>query len=354
MGKKHIAIVVKNLTSGGAEKQSVLAATVLADVYEVHYVILNAAKIHVKYLTMLESEPKICIHAFKGNMASRFRQFCSCLKEQKIDVILSYLTMANLLATLAGRLAGVGSIYIGLRNAFLPWPKMVADRFLCNCLATGAVSNSYSGKRHFVQQHFKEDKITVIPNCYDHISAYEKKPDKRRLTIITVGRFVKQKDYETAMKAVTEVKRTHDARFVIVGYGEQESDVRRWVNEYGIADMTEIKINPDNIAQLEREADIYLSTSLFEGTSNSIMEGMDANLPIVCTRVGDNDELVSEGVNGFLCNVGDYTDMAAKICRLIKDENMRNCFGRSSKKILEEKFGTDIFKKRYMALIESL
>lgn len=49
------------------------------------------------------------------------------------------------------------------------------------------------------------------------------------------------------------------------------------------------------------KADIYLSTSLFEGTSNSIMEAMNADLPIVATNVGDNGLLVKNEINGFLC-----------------------------------------------------
>lgn len=83
-------------------------------------------------------------------------------------------------------------------------------------------------------------------------------------------------------------------KFIIVGYGELESQVRQWVNAYKVGSFTEILINPNNIPQLEYDADIYLSTSLFEGTSNSIMEGMNANLPVVCTDVGDNYCLVKE------------------------------------------------------------
>ena len=48
--KKNIAVFVKNLTSGGAEKQAVLLAKALAGDYEIHYVIFNGRKVHEKYL----------------------------------------------------------------------------------------------------------------------------------------------------------------------------------------------------------------------------------------------------------------------------------------------------------------
>lgn len=71
-----------------------------------------------------------------------------------------------------------------------------------------------------------------------------------------------------------------------------ETQVRKWIRQYVIDDITTIYINPNNIAELLDQADIYISTSLFEGTSNSIMEAMNADLPIVATNVGDNGQLV--------------------------------------------------------------
>ena len=53
--KKNIAVFVKNLTSGGAEKQAVLLAKVLQYDYDMHFVIFNGDKMHRKYLDMLEN-----------------------------------------------------------------------------------------------------------------------------------------------------------------------------------------------------------------------------------------------------------------------------------------------------------
>ena len=46
---KCIAVFVKNLTSGGAEKQAVLLAKALSGDYVVHFIILNGDKLHKKY-----------------------------------------------------------------------------------------------------------------------------------------------------------------------------------------------------------------------------------------------------------------------------------------------------------------
>lgn len=183
---------------------------------------------------------------------------------------------------------------------------------------------------------------------------YSPKKQSSVIKIITVGRFVKQKDYETAIACIAGLKDmcpTIMFKFIIVGYGELESQVRQWVNAYKVGSFTEILINPNNIPQLEYDADIYLSTSLFEGTSNSIMEGMNANLPVVCTDVGDNYCLVKEKVNGFLCNTGDVHTLSLRLKELLKANDLRENMGKKSKEILADNFGVDIFLKRYLDLI---
>ena len=64
--KKNIAVFVKNLTSGGAEKQAVLLAKALQYDYDMHFVIFNGDKMHRKYLDMLENAERIKIKTFHG------------------------------------------------------------------------------------------------------------------------------------------------------------------------------------------------------------------------------------------------------------------------------------------------
>ena len=189
--------------------------------------------------------------------------------------------------------------------------------------------------------------------CFENISPYHKKYHNDILHIITVGRFVPQKDYETAIHAIAELRRTNpNIRFDLVGYGDLEMHIRKWIHEYGIEDITNIYINPDNIPELLNHADIYLSTSLFEGTSNSIMEAMNANLPIVATNVGDNQYLVIENENGYLHKIGDYLSISASIAKLVDDKKLRELFGKRSKSLLSEKFSVNLFREKYIQLLQ--
>jgi glycosyltransferase involved in cell wall biosynthesis len=349
-----IAIFVKNLTSGGAEKQAVLLAKALSRDYDVHFIVFNAAKTHQKYIEMIHETPEIHLTLFNGGHVSRFHQFCSYIKKTHIELIFSYLTAANLYACLAGSMTGA-KVVTGLRNAELPFGKQIVDRFLTNHLAILTIANCYSGKENFIKQGFREKKVHVIPNCFSDIIPYCHKDGSDTSTIITVGRFVEQKDYLTAIKSVAKVNtKFRNIRFCIIGFGELEQQIRAWVREEGISDITDILINPDNISQYLEKADIYLSTSLFEGTSNSIMEGMNANLPIVATNVGDNSYLVKDGENGFLAEKRDVDTLAHHLETLITNKNLRQLFGEKSKEILYDNYSLDTFRDKYIQTIKEL
>ena len=349
-----IAIFVKNLTSGGAEKQAVLLAKVLSSDHDVHFVVFNAAKTHRKYLDMILEMPQINLALFNGGHLSRFHQFCSYIKENKIEIIFSYLTAANLYACLAGFITKA-KVVTGLRNAELPTRKLIVDRFLTNHMAALTIANSYSGKENFIMRGFKEKKVHVVPNCFSDITPYSLKKDSETTIIITVGRFVEQKDYLTAIRSVAKVYQENpNIHFCIIGYGNLEKEIRDWIKQEGIADITNILINPDDISTHLSNADIYLSTSLYEGTSNSIMEGMNANLPIVATNVGDNVYLVKEGRNGFLTEKKDVAALARAINILIADKDKQRQFGMYSKSLLLENYSTITFRNRYIQEIKGL
>lgn len=349
---KCIAIFVKNLTSGGAEKQAVLLAKALAGDYEVHFIILNGDKLHHKYLDLLREDKRVNVAMFHGGHLSRFRQFVKYLKVRHISAVFSYLTAANAYACMASFCHKM-KVYTGLRNAELPTLKRMADRVMANRVATKAIANCYSGKKNFSVHGFRKDKIVVIPNCFEKIQPYQVKPYHEVKHVITVGRFVAQKDYETAIRTIAEVKKKYsNIHFDIVGYGELEAQIRGWVKQYDIEDITTIYINPPHIPELLNGADIYLSTSLFEGTSNSIMEGMNADMPVVCTNVGDNGYLVENGKNGFLAEIADYKKLSESLLRLLNDDELRISMGKQSKEHLQNVYSVEIFRNRYQAILK--
>lgn len=347
---KRVSILLSTIDSGGAEKQAVLLATLLAKHTEVNLIVLYGDHTEYKRNIDLLTESTVKVHKLIGNMLFKLRRIKSIIKESETEVLLNYLTMPNFVGSLVGRMCGI-RVYNGIRNSRMPKSKMLIEKIAHNLLATGTIYNCYSGADYFGNHGFRRKKNIVIPNCFPDIEETIIRPDHKVKTIITVGRFDPQKDYETLIKSVSRLSR-NDFRLCIVGYGVLEEQIRTWVKEYNIENMTDIYIKPNNVPELERNADIYISTSFFEGTSNSIMEALNWSLPVVATNVGDNGHLVIDGENGFLHPIGDVNGLSASLCQLLDSAKLRNQMGQMGNLNLRENFSMEIFEKRYIDLIE--
>lgn len=347
---KRVLIIVPTIDSGGAEKQAVLLAVQLSKYTDVHIIILygkhNEYELNIKLLT----ESTVVVHKLYGNLFSKLHQVKNIIQSSRSEIVFNYLTLPNIIGSIVGRIQGI-EVYNGIRSSRLPKLKMFVERFIHNRLATGTIYNSYSGASYFRERGFKQEKNIVIPNCFNNIAPVTVREHCLIKRIITVGRFDPSKDYETLISSIAMLKRD-DFCLRIVGYGAYEDQIRLWVNQYGIEDKTEIYIKPNNVSDLERSSDIYISSSIFEGTSNSIMEAMNWSLPVVATDVGDNNHLIINGETGYLHSVGDAKSMSISLSRLLDSIELRNSMGIKGHQILQKYYSMEIFEDSYIKLIK--
>lgn len=349
----NIAIFVSTLGSGGAEKQAALLASVLSKHYNVHFVALYGDKESSDFVMSILKKSGVKVYPLVGSQSRKFKEYAAILKSNNVVCAFNYLTKCDFWGAIIAKLCGVTKVYNGIRNSKLEGYKNVLEWISHNFVATGTIFNCYSGEKAFIKKGFSKSKCITIPNCFPNIAEPKEKTEKEKVRIITVARFHPQKDYETAVKAIALLKKAcKDFVFDLCGYGVLEDQIRRWVKQYNVEDVVEFHIHPNNIPELLRQADIYISTSLFEGTSNSIMEAMNWCLPVVCTNVGDNDKLVHDGDNGYLAEIGDAEQMAAKLKFLIADRTLRREMGLRSNQILRDNYSMDIFEERYLKLIQ--
>ncbi len=350
-----IFILIRSLANGGAEKQSILLAKALAQQYAVQLIVLDSLPLHEKHLQKIREE-QIHVQFLKGGPLDKFSAFRKLIRTHRADYLFSFLPSDTLLAALAGRLEGVKGIYGGVRNAFIPLKKRLVLRWLHNHLLHGTISNCHAGVRSLQKQGFRRDKFLVIHNAFEGLAqSRTTEPDTSFVNIITVGRFVEQKNYPLALRLFKQLKDAGDLppmRYTIIGYGPLEKQIRDLIRQMGLEDDVRLLINPGQVDEHLAQADIYLSTSLFEGLSNAIMEGMSHGLPVVASRVGDNDHLVYDGKNGYLHSVEDEAGMYGSLRKLVWDQLLRQQFGLQSALIIQRDFSFCGFQQKYIDLIE--
>lgn len=350
--KKCVAIFVSTIGAGGTEKQAALLAKALSGENKVLFIALYGDYEPSKRVVALLEESKAEVHLLTGSWRKRIFCFGKLLKHNDVHYLFNYLTQCDFWGAIVGRLCGVSRIYNGIRNSELEKYKVALEFVSHNFISNGSIFNCFSGEEVFVSKGFKKNKSRTIPNCFVDITSPFRRDETAVKNIITIGRFVPQKDYKTAIQAISELKKKrNDFIFNIVGYGDLEDKIREWVALYGVDDVVKFHVNSKIINELLIKSDVYLSTSLFEGTSNSIMEAMNVCLPVVATNVGDNSYLVSDKNSGYLHDVGDFRGLASSMDCLLSNIELRNKMGICGNKILREKYSFDIFKARYLKVL---
>ena len=101
------------------------------------------------------------------------------------------------------------------------------------------------------------------------------------------------------------------------------------------------------LSVFETDRDIYVSSSYSESLPDAIRDAMLAGLPLVVSNVGGTKDLVVERKNGFLFEPGDIGKFVELVKELISDSHKRKRMGENSKKIIESKFSTKSYAKKF-------
>ncbi|MFX0132887.1 MAG: glycosyltransferase family 4 protein [Candidatus Hodarchaeota archaeon] len=353
-----ICITIQTLEKGGAEKQSMLLAKQLQENYKTILVVLRGELIDTKnYEYVLNNG--ITIILLKGNILKRSILFYNLIKKENVTVLFTYLTSANIFGALISKIAKVKYVFSGIRNSQLPLIKSTLQKIITNYFTYGTIINNHTGSAYFSEKGFNRNKIHVVHNGIEILLNNIVRNDNEEITILTVARFVEQKNWMLALRSIKYLcelllNSKYKIKYSIVGYGEEEDNIRQNIIRYGLTSYADIFINPDCIENYYLNSDIYLSTSYFEGLSNTIMEAMNYSLPIVASNVGDNKYLIKNGESGVLIDSYNHKEYGRALYDLVVDYNKRTHQGNNSYLILKEKFSAKILQQKYISIIENL
>jgi glycosyltransferase involved in cell wall biosynthesis len=116
---------------------------------------------------------------------------------------------------------------------------------------------------------------------------------------LAVGRFDTPKDYPNLLTALSRLKNRNHI-LLVAGDGPLRESTEKFAAGLGISEQVRFLGIRRDIAQLMASADAYVMSSAWEGLPMVLLEAAASALPIVTTAVGGNNEIVSEGLNGFL------------------------------------------------------
>jgi L-malate glycosyltransferase len=194
-------------------------------------------------------------------------------------------------------------------------------------------------KQILLDCNYPEKIALLLPNGVDLTSHKLKVPhndNKSDITIVYAGRLEYVKGVDILINAVNKLE--FKVSLVIVGSGKEEKAFKKLCHDLDLESQVQFLGYITNLPEILLSADLYVQPSREEGLPNSVLEAMATGLPIVATNVSGNQDLVADGINGYLTSPEDIEDMSYKISKILSSSELLKTMGMNSRKIIEENY----------------
>ena len=172
--------------------------------------------------------------------------------------------------------------------------------------------------------------------------------------IISVGRLFPQKNQAMMIRAFAMVAdKFPDWQLVIFGEGPLRAELEGLVSSFKLQDRVLLPGRTEHVIEELRKSKLFCLSSDYEGMSNAMIEAICVGLPIISTKVSGTDELVKDGENGILIEIGDEKELGCAFISLMANSQeimkMGNCNSSFS-----YKFKIDEIVNQWISLINNI
>lgn len=151
---------------------------------------------------------------------------------------------------------------------------------------------------------------------------------------LTVANLRKEKDYPNLLEAARIALAANPSLvFLAVGQGQLAEDIAALHDELGLGDRFKLLGYRSDVPDLLAAVDIFTLSSTSEGLPVSIMEAMNAGLPVVATAVGGVPEAVTDGESGVVVPPRNSQALAEALLRLAENPDLRRRMGTAGKRL---------------------
>lgn len=281
----------------------------------------------------------------KLNNFKTYKQLKEIIESNEFDIIHCHTPMGGVLTRLAARNArkkNTNVIYTAhgfhfykgapIANWLLYYP---VERWLSRHTDVLITINKEDFSR---AQKFKAKSIEYVPgvgidtNKFNEILVNKTKKrseigiDDNSLIVLSVGELNKNKNHETIIRSIAQLDKP-DIYYVICGEGPLVNYLKNLTMELGMENQVKLLGFRTDIAELSKVSDIFAFPSFREGLSLSLMEAMTSALPVVCSNIRGNSDLVVDGKGGYLVNPDNIQGFANVLLNLYESNTQRESMG---------------------------
>jgi glycosyltransferase involved in cell wall biosynthesis len=250
----------------------------------------------------------------------RIAQMRKLFRAGRFDVVHTHNVYPHIYGSIAARLAGV-PVVINTRHGqrcVRGWKFRIQFRWVSHLVDRIVAVSDDAAQLCVAEDGIAARKVTRIWNGIDLDDFGFTGPAAAPIAI-SVARLSAEKDFSSLLRAIAlAVHEVPDLRLKLVGDGPERSRLEQLTGELNLQEHVEFLGERTDVPELLSRAGFFVTSSLTEGISLSLLEAMAVGLPVVATSVGGNPEIVNDGVTGRLVPPG-RPDLLAEaivaICR---------------------------------------
>jgi sugar transferase (PEP-CTERM/EpsH1 system associated) len=296
------------------------------------------------------------VDAMRLGKVARIRALVKLLRRIRPDVVHTHNAFPHLYGTLAARIAGV-PVVVNTRHGQRQgqsnrerWQFWFASLFANRVVAVS--DDAAELCRH--EDGLSARKVTRVWNGID-TERFAYRGPVAKPWAISVARLSPEKDFPTLLRAVPQiVARVPDFRLRIVGDGPERSRLEGLIRELRLEGTVELLGERGDVPELLAQAGFFVTSTITEGISLTLLEAMAVGLPIVATSVGGNPEIVQDGSTGRLVPAGNPEALAFAISQFCQHIQRWPDLGRAGRARVLEHFDIRSMMRNYEAIYEEL
>lgn len=148
---------------------------------------------------------------------------------------------------------------------------------------------------------------------------------KDEVVLVSVGELSNRKNHKVILKALEKVK--GNFKYIICGQGAKKEELIKLSKELNLQEKVEFLGYRQDVKEILKASDIFCFPSKQEGLPVALMEAMASGLPVICSDIRGNKDLIEDKKGGYLLKSYDVDEYSIKIQELIENKVLREEMG---------------------------
>lgn len=228
--------------------------------------------------------------------------------------------------------------------------------------AVTAVSNSLAAETYDLIQ--PDQQIHTIHNFIDPHEAdmplnnidlrAELGINEDEKVVIHVSNFRKVKRVTEIIEAFALIADKVPSKLLLVGDGPEMSVVSKKITSLGLRDQVILLGKQENLRELYAISDVFMLLSEKESFGLVLLEAMIHGVPCIGTNIGGIPEVIEDGKNGYIVELGDIESASKQLLKLLVSDELRQEMGKEAVQTVHDKFRSSTIIAQYEKLYESI